>query len=89
MLYYFTGNTSVLSFAFFVDLLGVLLIALILLSVELHVYEVGKAIGEANPNSLSDSIFTVRLGSRHVVVGSLANISQGGANQNLETNLER
>jgi len=69
-------------------LLGVLLIALLLLSVELYVYEVGKAIGEANPNSLSDSIFAVRLGSRHVLVGSLANISQGGANQNLEVNLE-
>jgi len=70
-------------------LVGVLLIALLLLSVELYVYEVGKAIGEANPNSLSEFIFAVRLGSRHVVVGSLANISQGGANQNLETNLER
>jgi len=69
-------------------LLGVLLIALLLLSVELYVCEVGKVIGEANPNSLSDSIFAVKLGSRHVVVGSLANISQGGANQNLEINLE-
>ncbi len=69
-------------------LLGVLLIALILLSVELYVYEVGKAVGEPNPNFFSDSIFVVRLGSRHVVVGSLANISQGGANQILETNLQ-
>jgi hypothetical protein len=70
-------------------LLGVLLIALLLLSVELYVYEIGKSIDEANPNSFSDSIFAVRLGSRHVVVGSLANISQGGTNQNLEINLER
>ncbi|RLI40778.1 hypothetical protein DRO69_12460 [Candidatus Bathyarchaeota archaeon] len=69
-------------------LLGVLLIALLLLSVELYVYEVGKAIDTANSNSFSDSIFAVRLGSRHVVIGSLANISQGGANQNLELNLE-
>ena len=70
-------------------LVAVLIIALALLSTELYVYEVGKPIDEVNPDSFSDFIFAVKLGSEHVVVGSLANISKGGANQTLEINLER
>ncbi|NIR88068.1 hypothetical protein GWO13_11220, partial [Candidatus Bathyarchaeota archaeon] len=69
-------------------LVGVLIIALLLLSVELYVYDLGKAIDEANQNSFSDFIFAVRLGSEHVVVGSLANVSRGGVNQTLGINLE-
>lgn len=70
-------------------LVAVLIIALTILSTELYVYEVGKPIGEATPDSFSDSIFDVKLGSKHVMIGSLANISQGGANQTLGINLER
>ena len=70
-------------------LVAVLIIALALLSTELYVYEVGRPIDEVNPDSFSDFIFAVELGSKHVVVGSLANISQGGANQTLQINLER
>ena len=69
--------------------MGVLIIALLLLATELYVYDLGKAIDEGNQNSFSDFIFTVRLGSKHVVVGSLANVSQGGANQTLGINLEK
>lgn len=68
---------------------AVLIIALILLSTELYVYELGITIGEANLNSFSDSIFAIRLGSQHVVVGSLANISRGGSNQTLTSNLQK
>jgi len=70
-------------------LVGVLIIALLLLSTEIYVYDLGKAIEEAKQNPLSDLILAVRLGSQHVVVGSLANISQGGTNQTLEINLKR
>jgi len=70
-------------------LAGVLVIALLLLSVELYVYYLGKVVDEANQNSFSDFILAVKLGSRHVVIGSLANVSQGGANQTLVTNLNR
>jgi len=69
-------------------LVGVLIIALLLLSTELYVYDLAKVIDEANQNSLSDFIFNVGLGSKHVVIGSLANISQGGTNQTLGINLE-
>jgi len=67
---------------------GVFIIALLLLSTELYVYDLGKTIDEANQNSFGDFIFAVRLGSKHVVVGSLANVSKGGVNQTLGINLE-
>jgi len=70
-------------------LVGVLIIALLLLSTEIYVYDLGKAVEEGKQNPLSDFILTVRLSSKHVVVGSLANISQGGTNQTLEINLKR
>lgn len=70
-------------------LAGVLVIALLLLSVELYVYDLGKVVVEANENSFSDFILAVKLGSRHVVIGSLANVSQGGENPTLVTNLDR
>jgi len=69
-------------------LVGVLIIALLLLSTEIYVYELGKAIEEAKQNPFSDFILVVRLGSKHVIVGSLANVSQGGTNQTLEINLK-
>jgi len=69
-------------------LVGVLIIALLLLSTEVYVYDLGKVIDEANRNSFGDFVLAVRLGSSHVVVGSLANVSQGGLNQTLGTNLE-
>jgi len=59
------------------------------LSTEIYVYDLGKAVEEGKQNPLSDFILTVRLSSKHVVVGSLANISQGGTNQTLEINLKR
>lgn len=70
-------------------LVGVLIIALLLLSTQLYVYDLGKAVEEGKQNSFSDFILAVRLSSKHVVVGSLANISQGGTNQTLEINLKR
>jgi len=68
---------------------GVLIIALLLLSTEIYVYDLGKAVDEEKQNSFSDFILAVRLGSKHVVVGSLANVSQGGTSQTLGINLKR
>jgi hypothetical protein len=70
-------------------LVGVLIIALLLLSTEIYVYDLGKALEEGKQDSFGDFILAVRLGSKHVVVGSLANVSQGGTNQTLGINLER
>ena len=69
-------------------IVAVLIIALLILSTQLYVYEFGVTIGEANPNSFADSIFAVRLNTQHVVVGSLTNISRGGSNQTLSDNLQ-
>jgi len=68
---------------------GVLVIALLLLSTVIYVYDLGKAIEEEKQNSFSDFILAVKLGSKHVIVGSLTNVSQGGPNQTLEINLKR
>jgi len=70
-------------------LIGVLVIALLLLSTELYVYDLGKAVDEGNQNSFSDFILAVRAGSKYVVVGSLANISHGGTSVTFGNNLER
>lgn len=70
-------------------LVGVLVIALLLLSTELYVYDLGKALDEGNQNSFTDFILAVKAGSKHVVIGSLANVSEGGTSQTLGNNLER
>lgn len=70
-------------------LVGILVIALLLLSTELYVYDLGKALDEGNQNSFTDFILAVEAGSKHVVIGSLANVSEGGTSQTLGNNLER
>lgn len=70
-------------------LLGVLVIALLLLSTELYVYDLGKALDEEKQNPLTDFILAVKAGSKHVVIGSLANVSEGGTSQTLGNNLKR
>jgi len=71
-----------------VVLVAVLAMALILLSTQVYVFEVQMSTVEAGSNDLNDYIFAVRLGSRNVVIGSLANVSNGGSNSVLATNLE-
>ncbi len=63
--------------------------AFILLSAELYIFEVGKITGEIELNSLNDFVLIVELGSRHVVAGSLANMTNGGASSVLAGNLQR
>jgi len=62
--------------------------ASLLLSAQLYVLEVGKTSGDVDADSLNDFMLSVKLGSRHVVAGSLANISTGGTNSILEFNLQ-
>jgi hypothetical protein len=70
-------------------LVGVLVIALLLLSTELYVYDLGKALDEGKKNPFTDFIFAVKAGSEHVMIGSLANVSEGGTSQILGNNLKR
>jgi hypothetical protein len=68
-------------------LIAAFIMAFLLLSAELYIFEVRKIMGEVRSNSLNDFVLIVELGSRHVVIGSLANISNGGPNSVLEWNL--
>ena len=61
--------------------------ASLLLSAQLYILEVGKISEDTNSDALNDFMLDVKLGSRHVVIGSLANISNGGASDILEQNL--
>lgn len=70
-------------------LIAAFIIASLLLSAQLYILEVGKISGEVEPDSLSDFILAMKLGSRHVVIGSLANISNGGQSSNLAGNLQK
>lgn len=66
-----------------------MLIALIILSTGLYVYELEVSTMEPSPCSAVDLVLMVQLGTRHVVIGSLANVSRGGANETLVENLEK
>jgi PKD repeat protein len=67
----------------------VLVVSLVLLSTQLYIYEVGRSLEKTESTSNNDFIFAVKLGSRHAIIGSLANISTGGNNTILFMNLER
>ncbi len=69
-------------------LIAAFIMALLLLSAELYIFDVGKIMYEVELNSLTDFVLAVELGSRHVVVGSLANVSNGGSSSVLEWNLQ-
>lgn len=63
--------------------------SILLLSTQLYVYEIGKSLGEPRPTSISDLALAMKLGSKHAVIGSLANISLGGERSTLLLNLEK
>lgn len=69
-------------------LLAVLVITLLMLSTQLYIYEVGKSMDIVKSAQANNVIFAIQLGSKHVVTGSLANISRGGERSVLFTNLE-
>jgi hypothetical protein len=68
-------------------LIAAFIMASLLLSAQLYILEVGKISGDTNADVLNDFMLSVKLGSRHVIVGSLANISNGGTRNILEQNL--
>jgi hypothetical protein len=70
-------------------LIAAFIMAFLLLSAQLYIFEVRKIVGEVELNSLNDFVLVVRLGSTHVVVGSLANISNGGSSSILGENLQK
>jgi len=69
-------------------LIAAFIMASLLVSAQLYILEVGKTSSEIESDSLSDFILSIQFGSRNVVAGSLANISNGGLSNTLELNLE-
>lgn len=71
-------------------ILAALAIALIISATILYVYQTSRVVPNGDhPFSLNGYVRNVKLGSRNLMIGSLANISQGGDIQILQTNLER
>lgn len=67
--------------------ISALVIALIMTSTATYIYELSGNIGEADTHMLNDFIQSIKLGSRHVIIGALANITNGGQSQTLTASL--
>lgn len=63
--------------------------ASLLVSAQIYIVDTGKPTSDTDSGSLRDFILSIESGSRHVVVGSLANITNGGAASILAINLQR
>lgn len=70
-------------------IIAVLVVSLLMLSTQLYIYEVGRPLEDIDGANVNEFVLAVKLASRHIVTGSLANISVGGANSILSANLER
>jgi hypothetical protein len=68
-------------------LIAAFIMASLLLSAQLYILDVRRSTGEVKMNSLDGFVLNVKQGSTHVVVGSLANISNGGSEDILDLNL--
>ncbi len=69
-------------------LLAILLISLLMISTQLYVYEVSRSTVAFSPPNINSYVLSIKLGSEHVVIGALANISNGGEKSTLSTNLD-
>lgn len=68
--------------------IAVLVVSLVLLSTQVYIFEVGKPLEGSKSAHVNDFVLAVKLGSEHVVTGSLANISRGGDDAVLQSNLK-
>lgn len=68
--------------------IAVLIVSLVLLSTQVYIFEVGRPLEGSNSARVNDFVLAVKLGSKHVIAGSLANISTGGDNAVLQSNLQ-
>jgi hypothetical protein len=69
--------------------ISALVIALIMSSTTMYIYELSGNISDADAYMLNDYVGLIKSGSRHVVIGALANITNSGQNQTLVANLNR
>ncbi len=70
-------------------ILAALAMAFIISSVMVYVYQTSRSLSEEPRSMLNGFVRNVKLESRSLVIGSLANISWGGSNETLRNNLQR
>jgi len=70
-------------------LIATFIMASLLLSSQMYIFEVGKNTTETELNSLENFVLAVKLGSKHIVIGSLANASNGGQTGSFSLNLQK
>ena len=68
-------------------MIAVLIVSLVLLSTQLYIYDVGRPL-ESGESGVNNFLYAVKLGSKHLVTGSLANVSTDHNNTILTTKLE-
>ena len=69
--------------------IAVLVVSLVMLSAQVYIYEVGKSFEGVESIRANNFVLAVKLGSKHMVIGSLANISNGGNTLTLSANLDQ
>ena len=70
-------------------IVAALSVALIIISTVAYVYELNGGSKANNSTSLNDYVLMIQSGTRHVLLGSLANITHGDASNVLWSNLQR
>lgn len=70
-------------------MIAVLVVSLIMLSTQLYILEAGRSVTGAQTLRAIDFVLAVKLGSKHIVTGSLAEISVGEAYTILNDELEQ
>ena len=68
--------------------IAVLVVSLVLLSTQAYIFEVGRSLGETHSVRVNDFVLAIKLGSKHVITGSLADVSTGSDSVVLYSNLE-
>lgn len=66
-----------------------LVIALIMTSTAMYIYDLNGNFAKSNTSTLNYFFNLIKTGSKHAVVGALANITKGGPNETLSANLNR
>ncbi|MEM3088689.1 MAG: hypothetical protein QXP20_06215 [Candidatus Bathyarchaeia archaeon] len=64
-----------------------LAVSLIIISTVVYVYELTTATTYSEPMALSEYVLMFQLGSKHVLISSLTNITRGGSTEILKSNL--
>lgn len=66
-----------------------LVVSLVLLSTQLYIIDVCSPFLETKSSHVNSFVLAIRLGSRHAVIGSLANVTNGGSYSFLTANLAK